>query len=751
VADAQKTFPRWWLASLSGAMAVVFGWSAAMLPWRAWTTFAVATAIVGAVHGVVAVLGLVGHAWRKPAWRWLAAITLGYLGYLTWNFVISVSYITALYGRLGQGVAVALGLVWLIVVALVVPYAAWAISATGGVPRPSVTRSGGAALMVLFGVGIMHTRNAAAAVPTPVGEADPLAVRLRESLSGPRKARPGDAPSLMIASPVRCEVTPNPGLVSIVATFLADDHAGAARATSACLQAPTLEGALAALADLSASRFYAGPVKIDVIRGVRALHDVVPVVNSMALRPGLDGVCEGADCLMPWQLLALDMFRRHTPIPVIPDLTFGVDAVFLRRALEHPWWDARGPFVSLEGLTRIETHSFVMTEGDLVPLRRIRPPAPEFNPVNVERARSSAEDYIARAIGADGRFEYKMDPFTGHVSNGGFSLPRQAGTTLVMCELASDRDRARKVVDAALDMIATTEHTHGDLSGLHYPGNRGASTLRLGDTALATIAFLSCRDLVGDRFDPLIARLGRFLLAMQKPGGSFYPSFDVEAGAPTPGPDPLFAVGQAVFALSLLEQAAATGTPVGDGETIRTAVDRAMDYTANAYWLGTFTSDFFFFEENWHCLAARASLGHHRHRGYEDFCIDYVRFKTRLILSESSDVDGDLIGGYGFGNVLLPHNTGSAGFGEASSAALELLAARGEGDERIARSLERALAFLLRHQWSDASCFACSSEHPIAGAFSEHMGSMEIRIDYVQHAMAALGHGAQALRKVSDG
>ena len=31
------------------------------------------------------------------------------------------------------------------------------------------------------------------------------------------------------------------------------------------------------------------------------------------------------------------------------------------------------------------------------------------------------------------------------------------------------------------------------------------------------------------------------------------------------------------------------------------------------------------------------------------------------------------------------------------------------------------------------------------GAFSEHMGSPEIRIDFVQHAMAGMGHSGRML------
>lgn len=740
---SRHPIPRRLLFSLSSFSALVFGWASIVLPWRAWTVFAMATAVVALAHVAVAVLVWFGPRLAAAAWRVQAAVALGYLGYLTWNLVASTSYIVALYGGLGRGVAVALGLVWLIAVALTVPLSVWGIVATGGLRATRWRRGAPLALLVLFALGAFGSRRAAAAeaILDDVDE-DTMASDLAVSFGGARKPRPEGAPSLMIAEPVECERAPQPGIVTVVSTALEDDEFGRPAARSRCTQASTWADVRAALAG-HAPR-YAGPVAVDVLTGARPLQHVAPVVDGLILRPGLDGACADAKCLMPWQLLALDMFRSQTPIPVIPDLTFGVDFVVLRRALGEPFLDGR-KLLGASGLTRIETKSFVVEDGEVVPLRRLREVGPPLTPEHVQSAKRAAEDYITGAQNDDGRFEYKLNPFTGQPSYRSFSLPRQAGTTLVLCELAEDRERARSVVSSALAMMATAERRVGELSALAYPPEREVEAFRLGDTALAAIAFLRCRELVGDAFDPLIGRMSRLLLAMQKPNGSFYPSYDAARAAPNPGPDPLYAVGQAVFALALLERATGESPHFPDGATVRLAVERAMDYVAHDYWLGTFTADFFFFEENWHCLAAAAALDHHRHAAYEDFCLDYVRFKSRLILDEESRVDSDLVGGYGFGNVLLPHNTGSAGFGEAASAAMAILKARGETDATIAHSLELALAFLLHHQWSERTCFACSAAHPIEGAFSEHMGSMTIRIDYVQHAMAALGHGAAAL------
>lgn len=215
----------------------------------------------------------------------------------------------------------------------------------------------------------------------------------------------------------------------------------------------------------------------------------------------------------------------------------------------------------------------------------------------------------------------------------------------------------------------------------------------------------------------------------------------------------LYGEGQAMLALVMLERALANGAVVDvfrDPAPIRATVSRAMDYVAGAYWPVPLRT-FFFVEENWHCLAARAALAVHRHDGYERFCLDYVAFKSRLIVDPSdlggrASDDGDLSGGYEWGALSVPHAAATSGFGEALAAAIDVKRARGEPTASERERLARVLGFLVRAQWTRADCFACADPAAVEGGFSRHHASSTIRLDYVQHAWAALAHGARSLR-----
>jgi hypothetical protein len=750
MATAADLTPRWILAALALGHASVFGWAATVLPWQRWTLFAAMTAALALAHAVTGALALAGSRHRRIAWRVASIYALIYLLVHTVIAAQAGTYVAALYGGLGKGVFAALAAVWAVLVLLTVPLAAWGVAATGGLGRPKRVAGGASVLAALVTFGLWRAARAAAGEPLPLPERDPAALAAAIEQALPRPAgRPDPRLSLWTRGPVTCDF-PLDRPTAFVVYPVADDKAkkgkSRQRPAARCVQADDPAGLLAALSTVVADAAAPGPMKIDVVDAIQPLRSSSPGPLPLLLRPGLDGVCDDRHCLLPWQLLGLGQFLTYTPLPFIEDLRFGADPLALRKSLLRRGDPEPDPSASIDGLTRLSTISLLVDrDGRVRPLPRGRDPIDRLDADLLARSVAGAEAHILAAQAEDGRFRYLLHPFTGKSTFKGFAVPRQAGTTLALCELGSDH--AIAPAQKSLKMLAGLRRDFASHSLLHYTeGKRRDRLTDLGSTALPMIAFLSCRPRTGPEHDELIGRLGRFLLQMQREDGGFHPRASLQTGEPHPSPDLLYAAGQAVFALILLEDLARREPSelLPPADELSAAVGRAMDYFADDYWSHGLYG-FFFLEENWHCLAARAALGVHRHPGYEKFCLDYVEFKRRLILDEHSAVAPELVGAYGFGNVLVPHNTPSAGLGEALAAAMAIRAADGEVRPEDTRLMEQVLTFLVEQQWSEDNCFACTPDHKVTGGWSESVGSLDLRIDYTQHSWAALGHGGRAL------
>ncbi len=655
-----------------------------------------------------------------------------------------IAYLWGLQGSLGRGSWPVLFALWGLFLALTLPLGLWAswplvrhIWPFGRRARTAVWLAGGVATL-----SCLSSYTMGRATPAVGGVAEEKVAAAVSSLRAVSRRLPKGSepvPSLLTLERARCAEAPSGGVVTLVATFVA--RAAPAQPISRCFQHPSLKGAVSALRAALLEGARRGPVKIDVVTGWQRLSTRHAWLDALKLRPGLDGVCSGPDCVMPWQLLAHGSFSTHRPVHFIPDLQFGAAPDQLRQAVGA----AAGS--DLAGLLRLTTASYVLDlaapKARLTPLVRMRRRHVAVTTQALKRAARDAEAYVLSAQLPDGKFRYTLDPMSGASDTQSFNLARQAGTTLVLCELGQASLEVERAIQKSLLAFRDFERQRGDLLALtHDPG---ASLARLSESALPLVSLLGCGRRVGASTEPSVAGLSKFVLELQRDDGGFAPALDLHTGQVQPGPEPLYAAGQAVLGLVLLErrQQAHPNPALPPHEIVHAAVERAMEFFATRYWSHPLT-DFFFLEENWHCLAARAALGVHRHAGYENFCLDYVRFKSRLILEREQGVDADFDGGFGFGNVVPPHNTGAAGFGEALAAALAVRQAQGRPDPAQERLLGRVLGFLLRQQWGRENCFACATPEVIGG-MSEHTHSALTRIDFAQHAWAALGHGGQVL------
>jgi hypothetical protein len=300
-------------------------------------------------------------------------------------------------------------------------------------------------------------------------------------------------------------------------------------------------------------------------------------------------------------------------------------------------------------------------------------------------------------------------------------------------------------VRKALRLFNDYERRFGGFSALSNDGYFG-----LGRSALPLLAMLRCRELAGDAHDALIGQLSRLILKLQRDNGSFYPALDERTQRGSGEHETLYAAGQAVLSLVLLEQQLAAlkggaAEPLPDSAGLKRAIDRAMAHYAGPYWPRPLR-DLFFFEEGWHCLAARTALSSHRNPDYEQFCLDYVSSRARWVLRSGDTAEPNFVGGYGLSGLFPPRNTATAGFCEALDAAIAIKQARGMDTREDEALLRDVMSFLLRAQITRASCYSCKEPELTIGGFSQHLAAPIVRIDYVQHAMAALGNGAKVLR-----
>ncbi len=724
------------ICSFLAVQAAVLGASAVFLPYR-FGLFSFICAAGAVTATVAAGAGFVGWKRWPRVWRLQSFGALALLIYFTYVAVFSAAHVAGLYQGLGPGVAAGLLAIWALPLLLLLPTSLWGVLAT-----PGQIGTGMKSLWVVaFAVPALGAAMAHAQAPGRlVSQAPPqstwTAQLARIGTLVPTLAEAAGPPAAMfVPSPTSCPTAPSTqpnGQTTLIATFL-DRASNTPR--SLCFQGAATT-VVQELYEHLASGAARAAVKVDVITAFANLEQTPDLALPFAVRPGLDGVCSQTQCLMPWQLIALDQFGSYRPLPFIEHLRLGVDLTQLAGKLGAP---------PDQPLFRIATHDFVISaKGQVQPKRRLRDRLPPLTPENVARASKRAERYIIAAQRPDGRFAYEVNPFTGAGDTEGFSLARQAATTMVLCDLGDgEHPTTTLAAERSLALLAQLQRTTGAGSVVVFPPGYGSASA--GHVALALAAFIKCRPLV-PMHDALINSLGRFLLALQSPSGRFHHFYDVNAAAPMKNRYSLYIDGEVIYALALFEDLVAR-TPQASWPAladIHQTVERAMDYFGNEYWDHP-AADLFGLEENWHCTAARAALQHHQHKAYERFCIDFARFKTRAVFAKRHGGDPQFLGAYGFGNVTVPMNTPTAGFGETAAGALTVLKHRGQPFDWLAEPLQNALRFLLMAQWTEDNCFACTPHVTVVGGFSKSLAEPAVRIDYVQHAWTALGYGAQAL------
>lgn len=720
----------WGVFACCALHAAVFGVAAWVLPVR-WGWGVLCLVLLALAHGGVAMLAMrPGHPWFLRGFGLLGRLSLLCFFVLVAFSVHSASYVAELYGGLGRGIAGLIAAMLCVVALWTVPVGLWGLArGPKGIWGSKVPKVGIAGVLLASLFGMSQGATSPMPVKLQAPSAEELQLHLAPYLSEfkPASGKPG----YRDPGPWTCERLDEPkGAVLAAFGYVA----GKKRAV--CVQVDSLDSLGDALRETKLEGLY----RVDWITHRDPWRvDQKPWLTPVSLRPGIDGVCMEGRCMSAWQLVAQDAYLSLTPVSSIPDLRFGVDP----KAVER--WLLAKPGAAA---TRISTKSYIVdSQGKVTTLARQRKTGPEPSIEDLELARQKAQRYILSAQRPNGRFEYLRHVFLDQPMPDQLNLPRQAGTLASLCEWGERGAEVDAAVNRSLDSLTAFEVRVKDGSVL-WPKAWGPNA-DLGATALPLIALLKCRGVSQGRQDVLIGRMLRALMRFQREDGGFVPALSLASGDPLPGQgraQRLYSAGQAVLALlsALREQQGEAIEAWPDSAEIREAASEAMRYYGREYW-SHMLGDFFFIEENWHCLAAKEALGIIDDEAYGDFCLDYLKFKSRFTLNAKSEVDPAFLGGYGFGNLIVPQATPSAGQAEALAGGIAVLRARGEDASALEAELRAILGFLWRQQLDEVNCRGCVLPHVVQGGFTESMISPTIRIDYVQHVHSALGAGVELL------
>ncbi len=364
----------------------------------------------------------------------------------------------------------------------------------------------------------------------------------------------------------------------------------------------------------------------------------------------------------------------------------------------------------------------------LLPTPRIEPEM--LDREIVTRAVMDAAHYLARGVSSDGHFRYLVAA-SSNATISGYDWPRHSGATYFLSQAAA-LSHDPELTSAALRAAALLRDKETSRCGQFLCIGQD-DKVDLGSAALATVAYAQIATTIDPSYKSEIEKLTPFLRAQQRDDGEFMHQYDRVKKTPIDIQLPYYS-GEATLALVRAYQV--TRDPK-DLEAAKKGLDRivggAWSFFGNRYYFG---------EEHWTCQA----MDDLWNQGAEnpkalDFCMRWQEYMRKMQLdAKDSPHDGD--GAYTFDPILTPRLTPAASRCEAGVASLD--AARKSGTYSAAElaavdhQLRRALALILRQQFSPGPVHLFANPEAVHGAIPGSEVDWEIRIDYAQHAGSAM-------------
>jgi hypothetical protein len=362
-----------------------------------------------------------------------------------------------------------------------------------------------------------------------------------------------------------------------------------------------------------------------------------------------------------------------------------------------------------------------------------------------ERYLAAAEKgaaYLLQNQQADGRFLYSVHAKT-NAPIAGYNWPRHAGSAFFLAEAARAQRNELALIASRRSIANMFTSLSASCGGHVCLAESGMASV--GTNALALLALTELATVYKEVYLGQTRALSAFLHSLVRPDGELMHFYDVKAQTAVDKQVPYYS-GEA--ALALARASSITDSP----ESLDVAA-RIVEHLSHAAWSFPFRR-YYVAEEHWTCQAADAL--EERGRGSEDayqFCLAWLDVMHHYQFRKG-EIESRFFGCHGVLPLTAPRMTPTASRMEALVSVLRMSkrrAARGDkaaGQKvlQLTQDLEAALGCLLRHQIDEPALGFVKEPDLVSGAFFGAWTDDELRIDYTQHAGAALLRGAQFSR-----
>ena len=177
---------------------------------------------------------------------------------------------------------------------------------------------------------------------------------------------------------------------------------------------------------------------------------------------------------------------------------------------------------------------------------------PEVTADTALLAATASGEWIERALQLDGSYLYEYDIKADAVVPG-YNVVRHAGVTMSLYQLAAEGEaRFIAPADRALAWMERNFVAYDGWQALRDPAD---GEIELGANALLLAGLAQRRIATADgQHDTLMRAVGRYIVTMQRPDGSFLRRWLPETGAPDPSQRSKYATGEAFWALTLMHR-----------------------------------------------------------------------------------------------------------------------------------------------------------------------------------------------------